>query len=181
MTKHDREKALWRETKYRGYWVSTEGKVISLGGLKRKPKFLKGSLRLGYPRICISMGKKRKDVCVHTLIAETFIGKRPRDHEVNHKDFNRQNNRVENLEYVTKEGNRQHAIAHGRRVEFQPGERHPSAKLTSEQVRHIRSVWKSDKRKDGNTSKLAKKFGVTTSAVCKVVRDVTWAKRKGEM
>jgi hypothetical protein len=40
-------------------------------------------------------------VNVHTLVAEAFLGRRPDGMVVHHKDHNRRNPRLENLEYIT--------------------------------------------------------------------------------
>lgn len=49
-----------------------------------------------------------ENVLVHRLVANTFLGNAPCGHEVNHKDGNKQNNCVENLEWVTKSENQRH-------------------------------------------------------------------------
>ena len=49
---------------------------------------------------------------VHRLVASLFIGEQP-GYEINHKDGNKDNNAVSNLEYVTHEQNRIHAIKTG--------------------------------------------------------------------
>lgn len=56
----------------------------------------------------LSLGKDRKYTTkkVHRLVMEVFIGKDSRP--VNHKDFNRQNNRLDNLEYCTTQENSIH-------------------------------------------------------------------------
>ncbi len=51
---------------------------------------------------------------VHSLVAEAFLGPRPSGMTVNHKDFNKGNNAVENLEYKTSPENTEHARAAGR-------------------------------------------------------------------
>ena len=58
-----------------------------------------------------SVTRRRRTLLVHRLVAATFIG-RPisPDMEVNHKDSDRGNNHVDNLEYVTRSQNRQHAV-----------------------------------------------------------------------
>ncbi len=58
-------------------------------------------------------GKPRRGVMVHRLVASTFLGPPPsrKCSEVNHKDMDRGNNRVENLEYVTRSENMQHYYA----------------------------------------------------------------------
>lgn len=55
-----------------------------------------------------------KIVRVHRLIAQTFLQNPENKPEVNHKDCNKQNNHINNLEWVTSEENIAHAIANGK-------------------------------------------------------------------
>lgn len=56
--------------------------------------------------------KKTRYVRMHILVAETFISPRINNMVVNHKDSNKQNNNVLNLEWVTQKENTNHAIKH---------------------------------------------------------------------
>ena len=105
----------WRPVKgFEGYYeVSNQGRVRSLDNYRRvcdvngveHMRFVKGVVRKlqllpnGYVSVSLkSMGKHRR-FNVHRLIAETFI---PNPHnlpEVNHKDEDKSNNRVDNLEW----------------------------------------------------------------------------------
>ena len=55
-----------------------------------------------------SMNYYKKNYRVHRLVAEAFIGPCPEDKEVNHKDLNKSNNHISNLEYVTRSENIKH-------------------------------------------------------------------------
>lgn len=51
----------------------------------------------------------RKSYRIHILVAKTFLGDPPNKNMiVNHKDLNKLNNHVDNLEYITQSENRQH-------------------------------------------------------------------------
>lgn len=52
---------------------------------------------------------KSKHYYIHRLIAEAFIPNTKRKYAVNHKDWNKSNNRIENLERVTRSENELHA------------------------------------------------------------------------
>ena len=64
-----------------------------------------------YLNIVLCHGNKRRSVKVHRLVAEAFIPNPDNKPEVNHKDGNKQNNRVGNLEWVTRAENHRHALA----------------------------------------------------------------------
>lgn len=75
-------------------------------------KFLKGTVNtLGYRVYRISLNGKSKDLYAHRMVAETFIPNNdPLKDCVNHKDGNKLNNSISNLEWVTKKENNRHAM-----------------------------------------------------------------------
>ena len=115
---------VWKDVVgYEGkYQVSNFGKVRSIdridaSGKKRKGRYLKSCKdKDGYLYVCLSDGNvtTRK---IHKLVAESFIGVCPTGYQVNHKDENKTNNRIENLEYVTAKQNINHGTAIKRRSE----------------------------------------------------------------
>lgn len=120
---------------------------------------------------------------VHSLVALTFIGERPDGYQINHKDGNKINNRVENLEYVTPRDNSHHAIATGlwpmgsehwtrrRPHRVAHGERANKSNLTEQDVKLIRSRYKAG----GCTQRsLAKEYGVTQRAIWQIVSYTNW-------
>ena len=82
---------------------------------------------------------KVKNFLVHRLVTSHFISPIPNKMEVNHKDGNKQNNHVDNLEIVTRSENIQHAMRTGLMDVF--GEKQGAAKLSNEQVAVIRHLW----------------------------------------
>lgn len=88
------------------YDVSNLGRVASFVG--RSPIILRpGSRPYGYQLVILRGGYGR---FVHRLVAQAFLGDPPLGHEVNHRDGNPANNRLENLEYMTRRQNMMHAI-----------------------------------------------------------------------
>ena len=80
------------------YMASTDGRVWSC----RQKKFMKDRYdKDGYKKIGIVLDGKQKTYQVHQLIAMTFIPNPFGLTEVNHKNGKRDDNRVENLEWVT--------------------------------------------------------------------------------
>ncbi len=101
---------IWKHTKYYGYKVSNTGLVEGpgrgyCGDRKILKPYLNGS-KLEYQTVCIyprntRCGQHGKNVRVHALVAEAFIGERPPKMTVNHMDGNKKNNHAANLEYCT--------------------------------------------------------------------------------
>lgn len=63
----------------------------------------------GYFRVVLSLDKKRTYIKIHTLMVTQFIRTLKENEVVNHKDGNKQNNRIENLEIVSVKENIVHA------------------------------------------------------------------------
>ena len=87
------------------YQVSTWGRIKSLSNNKnRKEKILKPQKDgWGYLHVVLSKNGKMKTYKVHRLVIETFMGKPLNEvyYFVNHRDENKSNNKLENLEYCT--------------------------------------------------------------------------------
>ena len=66
----------------------------------------------GYPTVALGRGNTRT---LHSLVAETFLGPCPENCEVRHKDGNRTNPQLSNLEYGTRSDNMLDAAKHGSR------------------------------------------------------------------
>lgn len=92
------------------YLIYSDGRVYSF----KSNKFLKPRLSMdGYERVCLYKDKKSYEYRVHRLIAEAFIDNPNNLPQVNHKDFNRSNNVLENLEWCTNKENVQYSINNG--------------------------------------------------------------------
>lgn len=94
----------WKPVKgYEGmYEVSNLGNVRSLyKGIVRKPNLINS----GYFTVRLAKGGKQKTHLIHRLVAEAFLEKPPGCDEVNHKDYNKLNNRADNLEWITHQSN----------------------------------------------------------------------------
>ena len=90
---------------YRGlYQISSYGNVKSL---RLKKQILKKEVDCrGYERVCLSKKYKKKKFKVHRLVAYMFIENKDKEKtEINHKDENKLNNNVENLEWCTRKYN----------------------------------------------------------------------------
>jgi len=74
-----------------------------------KGRILRPGTCKGYLFVALKVGGVQKLYQVHTLVAKHFLGYSKRRPEVNHKDFNTRNNRLNNLEWVTSKENKRHA------------------------------------------------------------------------
>lgn len=94
----------------------TDGKyeVSTLGRIRNKSTkhIRKTQSKHGYRRINLKIDGKDKNCSVHRLVATAFISNEENKPEVNHKDGDRTNNRVSNLEWVTQQENFDHAVKH---------------------------------------------------------------------
>lgn len=100
------------------YQVSNYGNVKSLQRLVNtkfgqrmvNEKLLKqGYDKDGYCILCLRIEEKKKTYKVHRLVAEHFLLKINLEYNtVNHKDFNKRNNNVNNLEWVSDMANTRH-------------------------------------------------------------------------
>ena len=125
----------------------------------------------GYLRVSLSKEGKNKTHKVHRLVAETFIDNPDNLPEVNHKDGNKLNNNVNNLEWCTQSKNMSHACNLG--LKRNDGEFNSQSKLTQSDVAYIRSVYK-PRDKEFSTVTLAKKYGVHRKTITRVITGQYW-------
>ena len=90
------------------YYISSEGRVLSLclNGYKLMQPFICGD---GYYYVDLRKGGKDIKCRVHRLVAEAFINNPDNKPIVHHKDTDRKNNKVSNLQWMTQA---EHASAH---------------------------------------------------------------------
>ena len=94
---------IWKDIEgYEGlYQVSNMGRVKSV----RKNIILSQSIKNGYKRVALCANNNPKDYYIHRLVATAFIPNHDNLPQVNHKDENKTNNCVNNLEWCTQEYN----------------------------------------------------------------------------
>lgn len=90
---------------YEDYAVTTDGDVISYKNNKRKILHKTVHSKNGYENIKLCKNNITKTFLVHRLVAQAFIPNPNNLPEVNHKDKNRSNNCVSNLEWCTRKQN----------------------------------------------------------------------------
>ena len=151
------------------YEASNEGKIrrISVVFRGRKPPYILKPLNHGhgYHLVCLHKDDKQRAFLIHRLVMAAFHGKS--ELHVNHKDGNKKNNRLENLEYCTQKQNGEHAakndlVAYGSRVN--------GSKLTDDDVREVRRLFASGE----NYKDIGKRFQMHPMNVYHIVNRVTW-------
>ncbi len=157
-------------------WAILDGgdyAVSDLGRVKRvtaycstKPgKILNQRLgSAGYFGVTLSSKGKVSQYSVHRLVANHFAAPSIGKPQVNHKDGNKQNNRADNLEYVTAAENKAHSVANGT---TKIGVMHYKAKFTDLDVSEIRKSRESHRV-------LAFKYRVSHSTIARIRRQQTW-------
>lgn len=91
-------------------------------------KILKpNKVAFGYMQV--TLYKQGKRVCryVHNLVMESFVGEKPLGFEVNHKDENKENNCLDNLEYITRKANNNYGTRKDRAVKSLTNGKHSKA------------------------------------------------------
>lgn len=121
---------------------------------------------------CVNLcsGKTRRKYPVHRLITAAFLGACPDGLQVNHKNLNKLDNRLSNLEYCTAKENIRHAVRNGVQIGC-VGEKHWNAKLTDDNVREIR------KYRGGKVlsyREVGKKYGINRSQVKAIMYGRAW-------
>jgi hypothetical protein len=103
------------------YQVSDLGKVRSIDRVEHSDAWKKRtrcgkelsairSKRTGYLHVNLYKDGKMRTHLVHRLVAAAFVGKKPGDTQVNHKNGNKADNRAANLEWCTGSENVKHAF-----------------------------------------------------------------------
>ena len=106
---------IWKDIpEYLGiYQVSNYGSIRKVGKCK-KPKLMSPKPnQKGYLRVCFAVGGKARFYRVHRLVAQAFIPNPLNKPQINHKDGDKLNNCVSNLEWVTNQENCEHAQRNG--------------------------------------------------------------------
>ncbi len=173
-------KEIWKNIKnYEGlYQISNLGRVKSLerkvkhsraniGYYIKKEKILKNNiLDSGYYYICFCENNIKKHFRLSRVIASTFILNPLNKPEVNHKDGDKSNNRADNLEWVTGEENKRHAVENGLVAR---GERNWNAKLREKDVKLIRIIGNYLSQKE-----LTELFKVAQVTISDILNRKTW-------
>ena len=146
----------WKDIQY-GYKISNQGRVKNPQG-----KILGGSTHKDSYRFVTIKGKQ---IPIHRIVAENFIENKYDKPFVNHKDGNKMNNSVDNLEWVTQQENIQHSYKN----KLQPSTvKTYKGKFTDEQRQQIKDEYNNT---DISRRQLALKYNVSHTCICDIIND----------
>lgn len=154
-------------------WKEVEGfpnyKVSNLGRVKSKHKNYIKATRIknsGYEMTDLYNNGKQKTVMIHRLVAKNFIPNLEGKETVNHKDGNKLNNRVDNLEWMTFSEQNKHFYASG--LKSEKNIKKAVKAMNEANYKKIRCI------NDGiiyiSISEAARKTGVSTSQICSYLK-----------
>lgn len=153
--------------------------VSSIGRVRRSPaaqpaintypgRVLRPDCATGYERVTLRHKGKQHRMLVHRLVARAFLENARAFAHVNHKDGNKMNNRVDNLEWCSPQQNVHHAWKTGL-CRGLYGERNGHTKLTDRDVQVIMSA----RERGVHLHVIAQVYGVSEAAISCVVTGKT--------
>ncbi len=153
------------------YEISNYGRIKSFNG-SEEGKILKcGNVR-GFATIGLKVQGKKKQFCVHKLAAEYFI---PRDDEnqsvVIHKDWNKANNYVRNLQWITPEDSYKRMHKKLKDDQKKNGRTVTNSKLKAEDIILLKRMLKNGIKQNV----VAKLFAISEMQVTRIKRNENWA------
>lgn len=129
----------------------------------------------GYLRVQLSNKGKSKKFFIHRLVASTFLSNIPDNMQINHKDGNKKNNCISNLEIVTASQNAKHRYSH---LKVKPtrlfNENNGKTKITLTQIQEAR-----DRRSSGEMLKdIAMDFNINAKYLGSILNGKRRIERK---
>ena len=145
--------------KYFDYSVYEDGTIVGkLGSILNPTK-----TKAGYYVINLYINRKKKRMYVHRIVALCYIDNPENKATVNHKDGDKGNNSVSNLEWLTQADNAKHA--------WSSGLNNNSFKLNKNQVDEIKYLYKNTKT---SHRLLAIKYNVTHAQIYNILNNKSW-------
>ncbi len=121
-----------------------------------------------YLSVMFSKNKKQKRIMVHRLVAIHFISNPNNYRTVNHKNGNKQQNCVSNLEWMSHKQNVNHAIEIG--LMDNAGENNGQCKITEKEAKEIKNL-----KGKLSSAKVAQTYGLSSSHILRIWSGKKWA------
>lgn len=165
----------WRPVVGFPYSVSNCGRVRSEHSCTRNGKIMRTRMdRYGYPVVMIQSRGRIRVRTVHGIVAEAFLGPRPFNQQVNHKNGDKTDNQPDNLEWVTPFANIKHALDvlgyRASRAEQMKKLARAQARLDATDITNIRSACAAGE----SQASVARKYDVHVMTINDVVHRRTW-------
>lgn len=148
------------------YYVTEDGKIWS----SKSNKFIAQRVSpKGYYIVNLSINKHCKTYQVHNLVATAFIPNPNNYNVINHKDGNKLNNNINNLEWCTYKYNTQHAVTNNL-VHPAKGINTKNGHFNEKDINNIKLL-----RQQGLSQySIAKKYNVTRGAIQQILNGNTY-------
>lgn len=176
-------KEIWKDIMIEGFEDCYE--ISSLGVVKSKNKTMlykgkyernwTGRIRKqfnnhrGYPMVLLSKDGYKKTIPTHILLAKTFLDNPENKKEVNHKDGNKENNSISNLEWCTRQENMNHSI--NVLGKHHAGESHYNANLSVKIVLEMRRLFDTGKY---TKTEIGRMFNVGKDHAINIINNKCW-------
>ena len=166
-------------------WVDVNGyvglyQVSNMGRIKSFIKLLSidmvGKIRVlspdkfGYIRCGLNKDNKRTTIKVHRLVAEHFIPNPEGKEQVNHKNMIKSDNRVENLEWLTRGENQKHSYDNDQKRIRQFGQINKMSKLKDSDIHEIFNLYNNGSSKQ----ELSEQYNVHKKTIHGILMGRTW-------
>ena len=185
------ESEVWAGAWYDGLDLTWRFEVSTFGRIrnaKTKHIYALHTGANGYLQICTSICGSNKNIRIHRCVAETFLNNPDNFEIVNHIDGNKQNNRLDNLEWCSRQYNYEHAVMMelvnpdhsyyfglNSHYGYFQGSRNGMAKLTEDDVIYIRLNYiPKGKGQKCNRRELAEYFGVSVGLISRIIKNEIW-------
>ena len=180
---NQQEIEVWKDIEHwEGYYqVSNKSRVRSLDrkiiNSIGRTHYLKGIVLKNiipkdhYPYVCLRKNGLNIPKSVHRLVALAFIPNPENKPEVNHKDGNKHNCCINNLEWNTQSENAKHSRENGLQITIK-GDDCTYSKLTNSKVLAIKRLYRINPK--FHRSNLAKKLDVNVNTIVSIIKNRNW-------
>lgn len=158
---------MWKQILNYDYEIYSTGIIRRISTKAVKKPYI---IHNGYLAVQLNLSGKRKGFLIHRLLAEYFIPNPENKPYVNHKDSNRLNNSLDNLEWCTHQENVIHSYQEG--FASNTGSNNGFSKLTENDVYEIKRLRTEEKL---TYKQLSTKYSVSQGCIAGIISEVNWS------